>query len=125
MNQNSGELNPVDPLNAWRGMRDSYMESWSKAMIDAVNSEAYAQATGVFLDSYLAFSTPFREVMQRTMAQVLEQLNMPARDDITRVAERLTNIEMRLDDLDAKLDGLQSAAPSPAEQQPGGGKKGR
>ena len=31
---------------------------------------------------------------------------MPSRDDVTRLAERLTNVEMRLDDLDAKLDDI-------------------
>ncbi len=38
------------------------------------------------------------------MAQAMAQLNLPTRDDVTRIAERLTNIEMRLDDLEAKLD---------------------
>ena len=38
------------------------------------------------------------------MSQTLANLNMASRDDITRLAERLTNIEVRLDDLDAKLD---------------------
>ena len=38
------------------------------------------------------------------MAQTMANLNLPTRDDVTRVAERLTNIEMRLDDLEAKID---------------------
>ena len=42
--------------------------------------------------------------MEDSMAQTLAQLNFPTRDDVTRIAERLTNIEMRLDDLDTKLD---------------------
>ena len=36
------------------------------------------------------------------MTQTLANLNLPSRDDVTRLAERLTNIEMRLDDLDAQ-----------------------
>jgi hypothetical protein len=35
---------------------------------------------------------------------LLINLNMPTRDDIISLAERLTNIEMRLDDLEAKLE---------------------
>ena len=38
------------------------------------------------------------------MTQTLAQLNLPSRDDITRIAERLTNIEMRLDDMEAQID---------------------
>jgi polyhydroxyalkanoate synthesis regulator phasin len=62
---------------------------------------------GTMLDSYLTVSAPFREALQKTMTQVLTQLNMPTRSDVTSLAERLTNIELRLDDLDAKIDALQ------------------
>ena len=56
------------------------------------------------LDVWLSNSAPFRKVIEKAMTQALANLNMPSRDDVTRLAERLTNIEMRLDDLDAKLD---------------------
>jgi hypothetical protein len=68
---------------------------------------------GTLLDSYLTVSAPFREVLDKTMTQVLTQLNMPTRSDVTNLAERLTNIEMRLDDLDAKLDAMQRDAQRP------------
>ena len=56
------------------------------------------------LDAWLAASGPFRKAMEDTMTQTLTQMNFPTRDDLTRIAERLTHIEMRLDDLDAKFD---------------------
>jgi polyhydroxyalkanoate synthesis regulator phasin len=89
------------------------MDTWSKLMIDWVNSPAYAEAQGRVLDSYLSMSAPFREALQKAMAQILTQLNMPTRDDITALAERLTNIEFRLDDLDARLDALGSQKEQP------------
>ena len=104
-------VNPFDPwgssMAAWKGMRDSSMEAWSKAMIDFVNSEAYSQATAQALDTYLAVSQPFQKVVETTMTRVLTQLNMPTRGDVISLAERLTNIELRLDDLDARFDELQ------------------
>jgi len=95
-----------DPFEAWRGMRDAGMDVWAKAMIDAVNSEAYARASGAMLDAYLTSSAPFREMLEKTMMRALEQLSMPSRADLVSIAERLTNVEMRLDDMDAKLDRL-------------------
>jgi len=95
-----------DPLDAWRGVRDVYMDAWSKNMVEMVNTEAYAQATGAMLDTYLTASTPFREALEKAMVRTLEQLAMPTRADVVSIAERMTNIEMRLDDLDAKLDGI-------------------
>jgi hypothetical protein len=106
MSQNPGDVNPMDPFGAWRTMRDTYMDAWSKMMIDMVNSEAYAEASGRLLDTYLSMSTPFRQAIETAMTQVLTQFNMPTRSDVTSLAERLTNIEFRLDDLDARLDAL-------------------
>ena len=100
--------NPFDPFGTWTTMRDAMMETWSKAMIDVVNSDAYAQATGAMLDNYLSMSTPLQKAMESAMGRILAQLNMPSRSEVTGLAERLTNIEMRLDDLDAKLDLIQS-----------------
>ncbi len=120
MSQSSDSVNPFDPFSTWRQARDAYLDAWSKAMIDLVNTEAYAESTGRMLDSYLTLSTPARKIMEQTMTQVLAQLNMPTRSDIISLAERLTNIEMRLDDLDAKLDQAPTppAEPPAPQQQP-------
>ena len=93
--------------------------TWAKTMVETVNTEAYAQATGTMLDTYLAVSAPFHEALEKAMLKTLEQLAMPSRAD-SRIAERMTHIEMRLDDLDAKLDVvhklLAPSAPSPRRQ---------
>jgi hypothetical protein len=85
-------------------MRDGGMDSWSKMMIQLVNTEAYAKATGAMLDAWLRNSVPFRKATESVMTQVLTAYNMPTRADVLALAERLTNIEKRLDDLEAKLD---------------------
>ena len=101
--------NPLDPLGTWRAARDASLESWSKMMIDLVNSEAYSQATSQWLDTYLTLSQPFQRAIETTMTRVLTGLNMPTRTDVTNLAGRLTNVEVRLDDLDAKLDDVEHA----------------
>ena len=58
------------------------------------------------LDSYLTASSPLRDVLEKSMQRVLQQLSMPSKADFLSLAERVTNIEMRLDDMDAKLDRL-------------------
>lgn len=98
------DFNPFDPTGMFKDMRDSNMETWSKIMVDVVNTEAYAESTGAILDAWLTTSGPFRKAMETHMAQAMAQLNLPTRDDISRLAEQLTNIEMRLDDMDAQLN---------------------
>jgi len=96
-------------LKNWKSMRDTSLDSWSKMMIDTVNSDDYSRSTGQWLDTYLTLSQPFKRIIDLMMTQVLTGLNMPLRTDVTSLAERLTNIETRLDDQDAKLDDILSA----------------
>lgn len=104
MTQTDNDFNPFDPTGMFKDMRDANLDAWAKSMVELVNTDAYAESTGAMLDAWLTTSGPFRKAMEESMSRTLEQLNMPTRDDVTRIAERLTNIEMRLDDLDAKLD---------------------
>ncbi len=110
-----------DPFEPWRGMRDAYLDAWSKSMVDTVHSEAYATATGAMLDTYLTASAPFKVTVEKAMLKALEQLSMPSRADLLSLSERFTNMEMRLDDMDAKLDELlalaKSPTPAPAQQE--------
>ena len=106
MSQNNDAFNPFDPTAMFREMRDKGMDAWAKMMVEMVNSDGYAKAQGEMLDAWLSSSTPFRKATESALTQTLASLNLPSRDEITRLAERLTNIEMKLDDMDAKLDKL-------------------
>ena len=102
MSDKPGGGQPADPWEAWRNMRDAGMDAWSKGMIEAVNTDAYAQATGAMLDAYLSASAPFREMLEKSMAQALQQLGLSTHADFESLAERMSNIEMRLDDLECQ-----------------------
>jgi hypothetical protein len=122
MIQTNDTLNAFDPTGLFKGLRDSNLDAWSKLMIQLVNSDAYAQATATMLDSWLTNSWVFRKAIEASMTQALANLNMPTRDDVTRLAERLTNMELRLDDLEVKLDEVRRATRpkgkhGPAENQ--------
>jgi len=117
MSESNKDNQAFDPFEAWRGMRSAGMDAWAKPMTEAVNSEGYAKASGVMLDAYLTASIPLREILEKSMTQALQQINMPTRSDIISLAERLTQVEMRLDDMDAKLEELtrRPSEPSPAK----------
>ena len=110
-----------DPFESWRKARDAGMEAWAKTMVEYVNSDAYSQASGAMLDTYLTGSAPFREMLEKIMVRALDQLGMPSRADFASIARRLTNIEIRLDDLDAKLDRMEASRVESAP--PGTGRK--
>ena len=101
-----GGAKQFDVLESFRGLRDIYLDAMAKTMVEAVNTEEYAKASGAILDSTLTMSAPMREGFEKSMLQVLQQLSLPSRQDIAGLAERFTNLEMRLDDMDAKLDRI-------------------
>ena len=109
---------PYDPLEAFRGMRDAYLGAMAKSMVETVNTEGYAQATGQVLDTYLTMTGPAKEALDRSMLQALEQMSLPSRTDVLSLAERFTNMELRIDDMDAKLDQLLKLAKTRADAVP-------
>ena len=109
---------PYDPMEAFRGMRDAYLGAMAKSMVETVNTEGYAQATGQVLDTYLTMTGPAKEALDRSMLQALEQMSLPSRTDVLSLAERFTNMEMRIDDMDAKLDQLLKLAKTGAKPVP-------
>jgi len=102
-------MNILDPFGFWKTARDSNLEAWSKLMIDLVNSDEYAQATGQALEQVLATTQPVRDATEKTMTQTLSMLNMPSRAEVIGLAERLVNVEMLLDDMDAKMSTMQKS----------------
>ena len=110
-----------DPFEPFRDMRDAYLDAMSKTMIEAVNTEAYAKASGAMLDWSLTAASPFREAMEKSMLQAMQQLSLPSRQEVAALAERFTNLELRVDDLDAKLDRvlnlLAQMRPGPPTEQ--------
>jgi|GraSoi2013_115cm_1033766.scaffolds.fasta_scaffold29702_2 hypothetical protein len=113
----AGNTNQSDPMETFRELRDAYLDLWSKSMVEAVNTEGYAQASGAMLDSYLTLSAPYRETFEKTILQTLQQLGLPTSLDFSGLAGRLTNIEMRLDDMDAKLDRIERLIMRPQSVQ--------
>ena len=95
-----------DPTGVLKNFRDASLENWSKVMAGLVHGDAFAEANGAMLDALLSTSAPFRKSLETVMSQTLANLSLPSRDEVARLAERLTNIEMRLDDMDSKLDQL-------------------
>lgn len=107
-----------DPFEPYREIRDAYLDAMSKNMVDTVNSEAYAKATGAMLDWTLTAAAPFREVLEKSTQQAMQQLSVPSRQEIATLAERFTNLELRVDDMDAKLDRVLALLAQPRSAPP-------
>ena len=109
----------LDVFEAWIKARDRGIETWAKAALQVTSSNPYARIAGTMAQPGLIVAAWFRKTTERTMSQLLAQLNMPSRGEVLSLSQRLTHIEMLLDDLGAALDAgravpVQAAAPPPA-----------
>jgi polyhydroxyalkanoic acid synthase PhaR subunit len=115
-NRNDG-FDPNDPIGNWRAIRDANLDAWAKSMTQMVDTEAYSKMIGIQMDTLLSVSGPYQKAFQQFMENYLAQANMPSRNDVVNLSDRLTNIEMRLDDMEARLDdfmaSMQSGQASP------------
>ena len=97
-------FDPFDPFGVFKPMRDAWLDAAASSMVEWVNTESYAEATGAMLENWMNVAVPLREAQEKFMTQFLQQLAMPSRQEVTVLAGRLTQVETRLDDLDIRLD---------------------
>jgi len=109
----SQEKKPFTIFGAVRSARDSMLEDFARLALAVTTTNTWRKVNAAVMKPTLIVSTIVKEKRDEAMADVLEKLNMPSRQEVTNVAQRLTRIEMALDDIGAGLDQLrkQSGAP--------------
>jgi hypothetical protein len=109
---------------ALRGARDTLMEDWAKVALAVTSTHAWQQANAAIARPSLLVTALLKEKREAAMSDLLGQLNMPSREDVLTLSQRLTRIEMVLDDLGAGMDQLRRAAgrsQRPAAREAGNG----
>jgi hypothetical protein len=103
-------------LEKVRGVRDSAMEDLAKVTLAWTSSDTFQTINAVVSKPALLTAAMVRKATESAMADVLARFNLPSREDVLALSQRLTRIEMTLDDLGDAMDQLRRAA-APARQQ--------
>ena len=93
-----------------RDLRDGTMDAWAKMMLNLTSSHEYQRLQGMISKPALLGIALWRKASDTAMSSVLSQLNMPSREDVLSLSQRLTHIEMTLDDLAAMMEQLRKLA---------------
>ena len=101
--QNSEKTN-VDPFAPIVQFSDLWMKSWAEVLSQTVANQSFAEAMGGQLEGFMEVTKLMRQQMKVSMEQALEQANMPSREQVVTLAERVTHVEMVLDDIEIKVD---------------------
>ncbi|MFL5365255.1 MAG: hypothetical protein ACJ781_07235 [Myxococcales bacterium] len=105
-----------DVIGQLRKMRDQGMDTWAKAAIRFTSSEPYQRMTGILVQPGLLATALVRNSTEKAMSDLLARLNMPSREEVLSLSQRLTRIEVVLDDLSAAVDAFRGANPHPEAQ---------
>jgi polyhydroxyalkanoic acid synthase PhaR subunit len=88
-----------DPFAMWREWVSQSERQWNTFLNQAMGSESYSQSVGRFMEFYVAAQKQLGD----TMGRYLTALNLPTRDDLLALGDRLAAIETRLARLEATL----------------------
>lgn len=110
------ELNPV---RLWREWFVKSEKAWSQAMTDMMGDERFSKGMGRYMQEALHTHRMFSE----SMAQYLANLNLPSRQDILELSDRMGQVEDALAAVQVELRELRtriaqgvSAAPASSER---------
>ena len=82
----------VDPLALWRDWVANSERQWNAFLNNAMATDEFSQTMGRMMDVYLNVQKQMNEVMGR----YLQLINVPTRNDVMAIGERLSQIEDRL-----------------------------
>ena len=100
----------VDPLALWRDWVANSERQWNSFLNNAMATDEFSQTMGRMMDVYLNVQKQMNEVMGR----YLQLINVPTRNDVMAIGERLSQIEDRLVSIEDAL-GAARRASAPAE----------
>jgi polyhydroxyalkanoic acid synthase PhaR subunit len=101
---------PPDPFEIWRQFYEATEQTWGKALQEAMSSQAFAEASGKMLETFLAFQKMLRDSATAQLAA----FNLPTRDDVARLGELLVGLEEKVDQLHDRLAALEARLERPA-----------
>ena len=100
----------ADPFEMWREWMTTSERQWNGFLNNAMATDQFTQSMGQFMDVYLNMQKSMNEVMGR----YLSSINLPTRNDILALGERLSVIEDGLGKIESSLAALRATGPAKA-----------
>ncbi len=100
----------TDPFELWRQIYEANERAWNAALERAMSTPSFAEAQGKMLETILSAQKAARD----NMRQYLEALNVPTREDISRLGELIVGLEEKVDQLDDRLSAIEASLRRPA-----------
>lgn len=90
----------LDPLKTWKEMYDQTEKYWGKVFSDAMKKEEY----NAYMGNVLEMNLFYQKMMSDLMRNYLDNANVPSKDDISRVAKLVINLEEKVESVEELLE---------------------
>ncbi len=116
--QGNGSIS--DAVGAWKQFTDQALDLWSKALDQAMASEAVATLMGRSMEETLNLLGPLRRNYQGMSEDMFRTLNVPSRKQVTRLAAGIVAVDGRMEDIEERLDRIEAHLTELLEELNGG-----
>ena len=110
MSSDESPNHPLDPFELWRQIYETNERAWNTILERTVSNPAFAESSGKLLETFLSAQKTVRD----NMRTYLEQVNLPTREDVSRLGELIVSLEEKVDQLDDRLSAIEAALRSQA-----------
>jgi hypothetical protein len=98
-----------DLMAQWKQFLDQSIDAWSRALGQVMNTEAFAQMLGRYLDQWLATTAPMKKTAEQGIDQALTTLNVASRSQLTAVAKQIVDLEERVERIEEAVHAVLKA----------------
>lgn len=105
---------PADPAAMWRDMISQWEQKFNSLANQTMGSDEFSRA----MNQMMGLSLRMQETLGEAVGRTLTTLNLPTREDLRSLGERLQAVETRLDQMNALLQGLADGKAAPARIMP-------
>ena len=95
-----------DVMAQWKQFMDQSIEAWSRALGQMMNTEAFAQMLGRYLDQWLVTTAPMKKAAEQGIDQALQTLNLASRSQLTAVAKQIVELEERVERIEEAVTAV-------------------
>jgi hypothetical protein len=93
-----------NPIKMMRESRDGLLNVVAQVTLRVTSSRPYFVISSALSRPALLATALSRKLTTAATSQFLAQMNMPSREDVLALSQRLTRMEMVLDDISAAMD---------------------
>ena len=97
---------PIDPevLAQWKRFLDDWIAAWSRALEQAMGTEAFAEALGKTLDQFLTVQGKARQAVERSGKAAIDAVGLPSREQVVGLSRQMMELDDRLEAIEDRLE---------------------